>query len=164
MDTYHLSRRTSSYPQELTLTQGSTMVDFLWSLGCFLLCFGVLFLFCYVLILWSGGCFVFLLRRDLFRLFAECGEYHSMCMKQKVCMLITQSCLTLTDPMDCRVLCPWDCPGKSTGVGCHFLLQGSSQGSNLGLPHSRQILCHLSPWGSRTHAQIHQVLLAAVFS
>ena len=23
-----------------------------------------------------------------------------------------------------RLLCPWDSPGKSTGVGCHFLLQG----------------------------------------
>ena len=23
-----------------------------------------------------------------------------------------------------RFLCPWDCPGKNTGVGCHFLLQG----------------------------------------
>ena len=22
-----------------------------------------------------------------------------------------------------RFLCPWDSPGKSTGVGCHFLLQ-----------------------------------------
>ena len=22
-----------------------------------------------------------------------------------------------------RVLCPWDSPGKNTGVGCHFLLQ-----------------------------------------
>ena len=22
-----------------------------------------------------------------------------------------------------RLLCPWDSPGKSTGVGCHFLLQ-----------------------------------------
>ena len=21
-------------------------------------------------------------------------------------------------------LCPWDSPGKNTGVGCHFLLQG----------------------------------------
>ena len=30
---------------------------------------------------------------------------------------------------------PWDSPGKNTGVGCHFLLQGifSTQGSNLGL-------------------------------
>ena len=24
-----------------------------------------------------------------------------------------------------RVLCPWDSPGKNTGVGCHFLLQGT---------------------------------------
>ena len=22
-----------------------------------------------------------------------------------------------------RILCPWDSPGKNTGVGCHFLLQ-----------------------------------------
>ena len=35
-----------------------------------------------------------------------------------------------------RLLCPWDFPGKNTGVGCHFLLQGifPTQGSNL---------CHL---------------------
>ena len=25
-----------------------------------------------------------------------------------------------------RLLCPWDFQGKNTGVGCHFLLQGSS--------------------------------------
>ena len=24
-----------------------------------------------------------------------------------------------------RLLCPWDFPGKDTGVGCHFLLQGN---------------------------------------
>ena len=38
-----------------------------------------------------------------------------------------QSCLTLCNSMDCilpRLLCAWDSPGKSTGVGCHFLLQG----------------------------------------
>ena len=35
------------------------------------------------------------------------------------------------------LLCPWDFPGKSTGVGCHFLLQGIflAQGSNLCLLH-----------------------------
>ena len=34
-----------------------------------------------------------------------------------------------------RLLCPWDFPGKNTGVGCHALLQGifSTQGSNPGL-------------------------------
>ena len=24
-----------------------------------------------------------------------------------------------------RLLCPWDSPGKNSGVGCHFLLQGN---------------------------------------
>ena len=45
-----------------------------------------------------------------------------------------------------RLLCPWDSPGKNTGVGCHFLLQGtfSTQGSNTGLLHCRQILYSLS--------------------
>ena len=40
-----------------------------------------------------------------------------------------------------RLLCPWDSPGKYTGVGCHFLLQEifPFQGSNLSL------LC-LLPW------------------
>ena len=34
-------------------------------------------------------------------------------------------------------LTPWDFPGKNTGVGCHFLLQGifPTQGRNLSLPH-----------------------------
>ena len=30
-----------------------------------------------------------------------------------------------------RLLCPWDFPGKSTGVGCHFLLQGVFQTQGL---------------------------------
>ena len=36
-----------------------------------------------------------------------------------------------------RLLCPWDSPGKNTGMGCHFLLQGifPTQGWNLGLLH-----------------------------
>ena len=37
-----------------------------------------------------------------------------------------QSCLTLCRPhrrQPTRLLCPWDSPGKNTGVGCHFLLQ-----------------------------------------
>ena len=46
-------------------------------------------------------------------------------------------------PQPSGLLCPWDSPGKSTGVGCHALLQGifPTQGSN---PHC---LCHL-PWQS----------------
>ena len=39
----------------------------------------------------------------------------------------------------CQLLCPWDSPGKNTGVGCHFLLQGIflTQGSN---PHHVRLL------------------------
>ena len=51
-----------------------------------------------------------------------------------VCVCVcAQLCLTLCDPMDCRLLCLWDYPGKNTGVSCHFLLQGifPTQGSNL---------------------------------
>ena len=42
-----------------------------------------------------------------------------------------------------------DFPSKSTGVGCHFLLQRifQTQGSNLGLPHWRQTLYRLSHQG-----------------
>ena len=41
-----------------------------------------------------------------------------------------------------RLLCPWNSPGKNTGVGIHSLLQGifPIQGSNLGLLHCRQSL------------------------
>ena len=56
-------------------------------------------------------------------------------------------------PMNCkpaRLLRPWDFPGKDTGVGCHFLLQGifPTQGLNLGLRHCRQTLYRLSHLGS----------------
>ena len=41
-----------------------------------------------------------------------------------------------------RLFCPWDSPGKRTGVGRHFHLQGifPTQRSNPGLPHCRQTL------------------------
>ena len=50
-----------------------------------------------------------------------------------------------------RLLCSWDFPRKSTGMGCHFLLQRifPTQGSSLGLLHSRQTLYHLSHQGRR---------------
>ena len=43
------------------------------------------------------------------------------------CCLVAKSCLTLLRPCELQptnLLCPWDFPGKSTRVGCHFLLQG----------------------------------------
>ena len=63
--------------------------------------------------------------------------------------LVTQSCPTFCNPMDCSPpgsSVHGDSPGKHTGVDCHVLLQGifATQGSNPGLPHCRRILCHLS--------------------
>src|SRR5574341_485381 len=48
--------------------------------------------------------------------------------------------------MACRILCPWDFPGKSAGVDCHFLLQGifPTQELNPHPLHCRQTLYHLS--------------------
>src|SRR5574340_697992 len=47
-----------------------------------------------------------------------------------------------------RLLCPWDSPGKNTGVGCYFLLQGIFQGSNLCLLHWQTDSLSLSHQGS----------------
>ena len=60
---------------------------------------------------------------------------------------VTQSCLTLSDPMDYS---SWDSPGQNTGVGSFSLLQGifPTQGSNPGLSHYRWILYQLSHKGS----------------
>ena len=59
---------------------------------------------------------------------------------------------TLCDLMNCSPpgSCPLDFPGRNTGVGCHFLLQGvfPTQGSNPCLLYCRQILYHLSHQGS----------------
>ena len=47
------------------------------------------------------------------------------------------------------LLCPWDSPGKNTGVGCHPLLQEilPIQGLNPHLLQCRRILYSLSPTG-----------------
>ena len=74
------------------------------------------------------------------------------------CVLVTRSCPTLCNPMDCSppdLLCLWDYPGKNTEVDYHSLLQWifPTQGSNPGLLHCRQIKCKrtefaefLDPW------------------
>ena len=50
--------------------------------------------------------------------------------------------------------------GKNTGVGCHVLLQRIflTQGSNLGLPHCRQMLYHLSHQGSLAPRSKHLLI------
>ena len=62
------------------------------------------------------------------------------------------SCTVMSDSLQphglwpARLLCPWDSPGKNTGVGCHVFFQGifPTQGLNPDLLHCRQILYHLS--------------------
>ena len=63
------------------------------------------------------------------------------------CCLVTKSCPTVLQPhelLPAKLLCPWDFPGRRTGVGCHSLPQGifPTQGSNLCLLHFWQILYH----------------------
>ena len=65
-------------------------------------------------------------------------------------LLLSQLCLTLCDPVDCSPpgsSAHEDSPGKNTGVGCHFLLQGIflTQGSPPELQADSLLLNH---WGS----------------
>ena len=75
---------------------------------------------------------------------------------------VAQSCPTLCDSMEPnRLLCPWDFPGKGTGVSCHFFLQGifPTQGSNPCLPHCRQTLYRLSHQGNFSHSSVDCIML-----
>ena len=48
------------------------------------------------------------------------------CLTSHLAAKSLQLCPTLCDPIGgspSRPCCPWDSPGKNTGVGCHFLLQ-----------------------------------------
>ena len=76
------------------------------------------------------------------------SQWGSQIVKSVLC-LITQSCLTLCEPMDCSLpgsSVHGDSLGENTRVGCHALLQGifPIQGLNPGLPHCRRILYHLN--------------------
>ena len=50
---------------------------------------------------------------------SRCWQIHAVTVKS------LQSCPTVQShrQQPTRFLCPWDSPGKNTGVGCHFLLQ-----------------------------------------
>ena len=66
-----------------------------------------------------------------------------------------------------RLLCPWDFPGKNTGVGCHFLLQGIfwTPGSILHFLHYRLILYHWATWEARSPSIqqcIHEVAIMRI--
>ena len=69
-----------------------------------------------------------------------------------MCVLVTQSGLTLRPQWTVARQAPlsWGSPGRNTGVGFHFFLQGIflTQGLNPRLSHCRQMLYRLSPLGS----------------
>ena len=74
-------------------------------------------------------------------------------MHVRACLV---TCLTLCNPMDYSLpgLCPWDFPGKNTGVGGHALPQGifPTQGLYpclLWLLHCRWILYHWATGGAQ---------------
>ena len=64
-----------------------------------------------------------------------------------------------------RLLHPWNFPGKSPGVGCHFLLQEifPTQGLNPGLPNCRQTLYCLSHQGSLWTLGMHVSFQIRIF-
>ena len=78
-------------------------------------------------------------RSSVFSRFLDVSLVPKQCLEHSCCCcLVAQLCMTLCDPKDCsRLLCPWNFPGKSAGVGCHFLLQEIflTQGSNRHLLH-----------------------------
>ena len=70
---------------------------------------------------------------------------------------VSDACSVMSDSLrlhgleSTRFLCPWDFPGKDTGLGCHFLLQGifPTQRSNphlLYLLHWQIVSLQLSHW------------------
>ena len=73
-----------------------------------------------------------------------------------------------------RFPCPWDFPGKNTGVGCHFLLQCTKVKSESEVaqsgptlrPHGLQPTRLLRPWdfpGKRTEVGCHCLLQGGAF-
>ena len=62
-------------------------------------------------------------------------EFIKTYIYQNLCSVVS-NCLWLHELKPAKLLCPWNSPGKNTGAGCHFLLQGIFliQGSNLHLP------------------------------
>ena len=93
----------------------------------------LLFFFLIIIYLFIWLCWVLVVASRIF----SCGM-HTLSCSEYVSAILLRLCPTLCDPMG-RLLCPWDSPGKNTGVGCHALLQGIflTQGSN---PHLLYLL------------------------
>ena len=90
----------------------------------------------------------------------DCGEYtrHLILLLQSfvncterlgvfISFTLVSDSLQLHGLQPASHLCPWNSPGKDTGVGCHSPLF-LTQGSNLGLLHCRQVISRPSHQGS----------------
>ena len=78
------------------------------------------------------------------------GFHHSFCLW--ACSVVSNS-LRLHGLQPTSLLCLWNFPGKNTGVGCRFLLEGifPIQGLNLHSLHGQADSLPPSHWGSPYH-------------
>ena len=84
--------------------------------------------------------------------YTHINELVSKIFLNSCCCLVAKLCLTLMQPHELwpvRLLCPWGFPGKSTGVDCHFLLQGIFPTEPLGEPLFNSLVIILLPVQSR---------------
>ena len=89
-------------------------------------------------------------------LYRLCCHYLTVATEWKQLCSVVQSCGTLQPHglNPARLFCPWDSPGKNTGVDWHFLLRGIflTQGSNPSLLRFQHwqtdalFLSHLGKW------------------
>ena len=110
-----------------------------------------IYLFCYIvktfLMLEFKQIYIITLKEILMVFAVIMFKISSFTLFGPYCCLVTKSCLALLQPhelLPARLLCPWDFPGRHTGVGCYSLPQGifPTLRSNLCLVHCRQILYH----------------------
>ena len=93
------------------------------------------------------GAFFILLYTNCFKFTCDKSQ---LCFRS--CECLSESCSAMSDSLQhhglwlARLFCPWDSPGKNTGVRSYSLLQGSflTPGSDARLLHCIQILYHLN--------------------
>ena len=88
-------------------------------------------------------------------------EYEKICCCCQVASVVSDSARP-HGLQPTRLLCPWDSPGKNTGVGCHFLLQCMKVESESEVTHSCLTLSDpmdCSPPGSSIHGIFRATVL-----
>ena len=110
-------------------------------------------------------CVLFTLKRQCFLLFCHCLQLFIYILYVWVSRSVVPGSLQPRGLQRTRLLCPWNSPGKNTGVGCRFLLQEifPTQRSNLDFMHCRQILYHLSHLPCNIHIRSSHIKLPFVY-